>query len=63
MRAQDCAQELAQKARDGHIVLVGHGGMNTLIARALIAMGWDGPEQPKLKHWGATSYSPKSPLK
>ena len=39
-----------------HIVLVGHGGFNTLISRELRALGWQGLKQPRLAHWSATSY-------
>lgn len=46
-----------------HVVLVGHGGMNTLISRELRLLGWQGAKQPKLSHWGATTYRrPRSRL-
>ena len=56
LRAKNCDQSLAQVAQGRHVVLVGHGGMNTLIARELVAMKWEGAKQPRLNHWGATSY-------
>ncbi len=56
-RAQRCAKTLMVEVQHHlHIVLVGHGGMNTLIARELMNLGWEGPKQPQLSHWAATTY-------
>ena len=46
----------ARAARDGLVVLVGHGFMNILIARQLRAAGWRGPRLPSQKHWGFAIY-------
>lgn len=57
MRAKQGAMALMELAQiHGHVLLVGHGGMNTLIARELINLGWQGTKHPNLFHWGATPY-------
>lgn len=56
-RAAQAALTLIEAAQvSNHVVLVGHGGMNTLISRELRALGWAGEKQPKLSHWAATTY-------
>ena len=55
-RAARAAQKLFQHTDAGPVVLVGHGGINTLIAQELKKLGWQGPLQPSLKHWGASTY-------
>ena len=42
---------IAQAETGGAVVLVGHGLMNTLIARRLRGAGWRGPRFPSPKHW------------
>jgi broad specificity phosphatase PhoE len=59
-RAADAAQRLITQTDRGNVVLVGHGGMNTLIAQALRRLGWSGPKQPSLAHWGYTVYRQSS---
>ena len=56
-RAAQAAQLLSAKAKIyQHLVLVGHGGFNTLISRELRKMGWQGLKQPQLSHWAASTY-------
>lgn len=56
-RAQQAAQLLTQAAEEaGPVALVAHGGINTLIARELRRMDWQGPRQPQLSHWGCSTY-------
>jgi broad specificity phosphatase PhoE len=47
----------ARAARDGLVVLVGHGFLNILIARHLRAAGWRGPPLPSQAHWGFAIYA------
>ncbi len=56
-RAARAAQKLIYHSQSGPVVLVGHGGMNTLIARELKRLGWQGANQPSLRHWGESTYS------
>jgi len=51
----------ARAARDGVVLLVGHGLMNILIARQLRAAGWRGPRFPSQKHWGFAIYEQNDP--
>lgn len=60
-RAQRCAQKLIELAQSkGAVMLVGHGFMNTYIARELRAMGWSGPKQPGKGYWQFGIYQPQS---
>jgi broad specificity phosphatase PhoE len=56
LRAERAAQQLIAHSHRGSVVLVGHGGMNTLIAQELRRLGWQGPKQPSLVHWGYAVY-------
>jgi len=51
-RAKNCADKLEKLARDnGKVLLVGHGFMNTYIAKELRDRGWKGPTTPAKRHW------------
>ena len=51
-RARQGAKRLAHLAEQhGKVLLVGHGFMNTYIARELRALGWLGPRIPAKKYW------------
>jgi broad specificity phosphatase PhoE len=52
LRARDAAQRLIELARQqGSVLLVGHGVMNRLIARALSARGAMGPRRLPTGYW------------
>ena len=53
-RAGEAAMTLAEEHHD--ILLVGHGLMNLLIARALKKADWIGPSRPGPGHWGYGVY-------
>lgn len=56
-RARAAAHQLIALAGQGApVLLVGHGIMNRLIARELLALGWAGPAKPASQHWGASVY-------
>jgi broad specificity phosphatase PhoE len=51
-RAVEGAARLAQLAEaHGKVLLVGHGFMNSYLARELKALGWRGPDSPGTRHW------------
>jgi len=51
-RARNAAERLIELAREnGSVFLVGHGILNMLIARQLLALGWSGPKRPVSKYW------------
>jgi hypothetical protein len=56
-RAKIAALRLASHAVSGPVLLVGHGIMNRLIGRELIALGWT-PTRPQSKgsYWSASTY-------
>jgi broad specificity phosphatase PhoE len=57
VRARSAAERLVELAREnGSVFLVGHGIMNMLIARKLLALGWAGPMRPAGKHWQFSVY-------
>jgi broad specificity phosphatase PhoE len=50
-RAQRAAERLVELAREhGSVMLIGHGQINRLIARALRRMGWHG-SRPGRAYW------------
>lgn len=56
-RAAQAAAMLMERSRTHpSIAVVGHGMMNTLIARALRAHGWRGPRIPSPRHWSYGVY-------
>jgi broad specificity phosphatase PhoE len=57
LRARDAAQRLMELARQhGSVLLVGHGVMNRLIARVLLASGAIGPRRLASGYWSAGVY-------
>jgi broad specificity phosphatase PhoE len=58
-RAEQAAQRLIGMAQDDkHVVLVGHGLFNYLIAGVLLNNGWNGPKQPGKDYWEYGTYLP-----
>jgi len=55
-RAKTAARKLIALAEQGPVLLVGHGIMNRLIAKELIALGWNGPAKHRNNYWGASVY-------
>ena len=52
IRARHCAEKLVRLAEEHEKVLfVGHGFINTYIARELKALGWSGPKLPSKRYW------------
>lgn len=47
---------LADTGGQSPVLLVGHGIMNRLIAKELIALGWSGISQQESKYWRASVY-------
>jgi broad specificity phosphatase PhoE len=56
VRAKAAAQKLISLAENGPVLLVGHGIMNRLIAKELIALGWVGPTKQQSNYWSASVY-------
>jgi broad specificity phosphatase PhoE len=57
VRADLAAEQLIALAQArGPVLLVGHGIVNVLIARRLLALGWCGPRRPATRHWGCSVY-------
>jgi broad specificity phosphatase PhoE len=57
-RAHQAAQRLIARSHCGSVVLVAHGGINKLIAKELLKLGWTGPRSPDFRHWGHSTYYP-----
>ena len=55
-RAKAAAQQLSSLAAKGHVLLVGHGIMNRLIAKELIDLGWAARTSHESKYWSASVY-------
>ena len=55
-RSKMAAEKLVDLAKAGSVLLVGHGIMNRLIAKELVAMGWSGPQKHKNHYWSASVY-------
>ena len=55
-RAKAAAQQLSSFTAKGHVLLVGHGIMNRLIAKELIALGWAARTNHESKYWSASVY-------
>ncbi|SHI86828.1 MULTISPECIES: histidine phosphatase family protein [Pseudomonas] len=55
-RAQRAAQRLISLAEEGTVLLLGHGIMNRLIARQLLAHGWKSETRHGNKYWSASFY-------
>ena len=56
IRAKAAAQKLISLAEKGSVLLVGHGIMNRLIAKELVALGWRGFTKQESKYWSASVY-------
>jgi hypothetical protein len=57
LRARSAAQQLMILARArGPVLMMGHGIVNLLIARQLLALGWRGPKRPSTGHWRCSRY-------
>jgi broad specificity phosphatase PhoE len=57
LRARSAAQQLMVLARArGPVLMIGHGIVNLLIARQLLALGWRGPKRPSTGHWRCSRY-------
>jgi hypothetical protein len=56
IRAKAAAHKLISLAENGTVLLMGHGIMNHLIAKELIALGWASPSKLKNKYWSASVY-------
>lgn len=52
-RSQSAAERLIGLAEDGPVLLLGHGVMNRLIAKALEAKGWSSPDKGGHGFWDA----------
>lgn len=55
-RAKAAAQQLIFLAEKGTVLLVGHGIMNRLIAKELLALGWTGYSKYESKYWSTSVY-------
>ena len=56
-RARHAAHRLVElSTQNGSVFLVGHGIINMLIAKELLALGWSGPTRPIAKHWRYSVY-------
>jgi broad specificity phosphatase PhoE len=61
-RAAAAAEHLCAVAeRHGSVLLLGHGIINTLIARQLRAAGWRGPALPLGTYWTSAVYRRRRP--
>ena len=57
-RAQSAAMFLISLASEhDSVLLVGHGLINSYIARELLSAGWLGPGKTEIRHWGFTEYT------
>ena len=56
LRARTGAHRLAALARNGPVLLVGHGIMNHLIGKELLSAGWVQISSQGSRHWGASVY-------
>ena len=62
-RAKAAAGVLIQLAEEhGSVLLVGHGGMNRLLAKELRKQGWIVEIAQSSEHWGFGVYNMKSPV-
>jgi len=62
-RAKAAAHKLISLAEKGAVLLVGHGIMNHLIAKELIAFGWGSSMRQESKYWSASVYELQTPVK
>jgi broad specificity phosphatase PhoE len=56
-RARHCAEKLINLAEaNSRVLFVGHGFINTYIAKELISLGWNGSKMPSKRYWGYEVY-------
>ncbi|WP_312242210.1 histidine phosphatase family protein [Pantoea sp.] len=55
-RAEQAADKLVALSRNGTVLLVGHGIMNKMIARALRKRGWQAEKHASSRHWSTAIY-------
>jgi broad specificity phosphatase PhoE len=61
-RARSAANLLISLARKhDSVLLVGHGLINSHLARELLSAGWNGHGKTKICHWGYTEYIREAP--
>lgn len=56
LRANTAAQRLQSLAGEGPVLLLGHGVMNRMIAKHLLADGWTRQQHNGSQYWSATVY-------
>ncbi|MBV7510761.1 histidine phosphatase family protein [Pseudomonas sp. PDM25] len=56
MRASTAARRLQSLANEGPVLLLGHGFMNRMIAKQLMADGWVRQKRNGSQYWSATVY-------
>lgn len=56
LRASTAAQRLQSVASEGPVLLLGHGFMNRMIAKQLLADGWVRQTRDGSQYWSATVY-------
>ena len=54
------AQLIATAQQHGQVVLLGHGILNTFIAKALAQKGWHSPHPAPKKHWHFSTYTQRT---
>ena len=59
LRASMAAQRLLSLASEGPVLLLGHGFMNRMIAKELIAKGWTRQHHNGSRYWSADVFSRK----
>ncbi len=57
-RSRRAADRLISLAREhGSVLFVGHGLINTFIARELLSAGWKGPGKMSTRYWACAEYT------
>jgi hypothetical protein len=56
MRASTAARRLQSLASEGPVLLLGHGFMNRMIAKQLVADGWVRQKRNGSQYWSVTVY-------
>jgi broad specificity phosphatase PhoE len=56
LRASAAAQQLQSLAGEGPVLLLGHGFMNRMIAKQLLADGWTRQKRNGSRYWSASVY-------
>lgn len=55
-RAARAAEKLISLSEKGHVLLLGHGIMNKMIARELRKRGWQAEKHASSRHWSSAIY-------